>query len=88
MADRPFPPSGACDCHVHVVGPKSRFPLAQPRSYTPMDAPLADLSAMLARLGLSRVVLVQPSFYGTDNGCMLDAIAALPAARGVAVLPA
>jgi predicted TIM-barrel fold metal-dependent hydrolase len=88
MADLPFPPQGACDCHVHVIGPKTRFPLAQPRRYTPQDAPTAELAAMLKRLGLDRVVLVQPSFYGTDNACMLEAMAALPASRGVAVLPA
>jgi len=35
---------------------------------------------------LQRVVLVQPSFYGTDNACMLDAMARMAGARGVAVL--
>lgn len=83
-----FPPQGAADCHVHVIGPKARFPLAAKRTYTPMDAPTAELAAMLERLGLDRVVLVQPSFYGTDNACMLDCMAALPGSRGVAVLPA
>lgn len=83
----PFPPPLACDCHVHVIGPKSRFPLARARRYTPMDAPTEALAGMLARLKLERVVLVQPSFYGTDNACMLAAMAELPQARGVAVLP-
>src|SRR5690242_17867633 len=87
MADH-FPPAGATDCHVHVIGPKARFPLAKERTYTPMDAPAANLAAMLKRLGLDRVVLVQPSFYGTDNTCMLDCMAALPGSRGVAVLRA
>jgi predicted TIM-barrel fold metal-dependent hydrolase len=86
MADR-FPPASACDCHVHVIGPKQKFPLARERSYTPMDAPAGALADMLRRLGLTRVVLVQPSFYRTDNSCMLDAMAQLNAARGVAVLP-
>lgn len=86
MADR-FPPASACDCHVHVIGPKRVFPLAGGRSYTPMDAPVGALADMLRRLGLTRVVLVQPSFYRTDNSCMLDAMAQLSAARGVAVLP-
>jgi predicted TIM-barrel fold metal-dependent hydrolase len=82
-----FPPPGATDCHVHVIGPKSRYPLARARSYTPMDAPAEALAGMLTRLRLARVVLVQPSFYGTDNACMLAAMAELPQARGVAVLP-
>jgi predicted TIM-barrel fold metal-dependent hydrolase len=82
-----FPPPGACDAHVHVIGPKASFPLPRERAYTPMDATTADLAAMLKRLGMQRVVLVQPSFYRFDNSCMLDAMAALPQARGVAVLP-
>jgi predicted TIM-barrel fold metal-dependent hydrolase len=87
MPDARFPPPGACDCHVHVIGPKNRFPLTRERRYTPKDAPTAALTAMLARLGVDRVVLVQPSFYRTDNSCMLDAMAQIKGARGVAVLP-
>jgi len=87
MTEPRFPPAGACDCHVHVIGPKDRFPLSRARTYTPKDALTADLTAMLARLALDRVVLVQPSIYGTDNACMMDAMAVLgPRARGVAVL--
>lgn len=88
MATMAFPPPGSCDCHVHVVGPKSRFPLPRERAYTPRDAPVGALAAMLQRLRLTRSVVVQPSFYGTDNACTLDAIARLDDARGVAVLPA
>ena len=88
MAEAGFPPSGATDCHVHVVGPKRRYPLPPEARYTPSDAPVGDLAAMLKRLGLERVVIVQPSFYGTDNACTLHAIAdGLGMARGVAVLP-
>ncbi|HZD88997.1 MAG TPA: amidohydrolase family protein [Pseudolabrys sp.] len=88
MAAAQFPPPGACDCHVHVIGPKPRYPLAPDHQYTPMDAPVNELAAMLKRLGLDRVVIVQPSFYGTDNACTLDGMGAVgSAARGVAVLP-
>jgi predicted TIM-barrel fold metal-dependent hydrolase len=83
-----FPPHRSCDCHVHVIGAKDKFPLAPQRSYTPMPAAPDALRTMLARLGLERVVLVQPSFYGVDNSCMLAAMAELDGARGVAVLPA
>jgi predicted TIM-barrel fold metal-dependent hydrolase len=87
MSRTSFPPPNACDCHVHVVGPKHQFPLAERRSYTPMDAPLPALRAHLARLGIDRVVVVQPSFYGFDNSCMIAALAELgPAARGVVAL--
>jgi predicted TIM-barrel fold metal-dependent hydrolase len=38
-------------------------------------------------LSLQRFVIVQPSYYGTNNSCMLDALtAAGPAARGVAMV--
>jgi predicted TIM-barrel fold metal-dependent hydrolase len=83
-----FPPPNSCDCHVHVIGPKGRFPLPANRRYTPSDATAGELAAMLKRLGMTRVVIVQPSFYGTDNACTLDGIAQHGNARGVAVLPA
>lgn len=79
-------PDGACDCHCHVFGPAARFPYAEPRSYTPDDAPLEAYLAMLDRIGCARGVLVQPSAYGRDNAAMLDALARAPRRlRGVAV---
>jgi predicted TIM-barrel fold metal-dependent hydrolase len=82
-----LPPPNSCDCHVHVIGPKARFPLPANRRYTPSDATTAELAAMLKRLGMTRVVIIQPSFYGTDNACTLDGMAQVGNARGVAVLP-
>jgi len=77
---------GACDCHCHVFGPAARFPYAEPRSYTPDDAPLSSYLALLDRLGFERGVLVQPSAYGRDNAAMLDALMREPKRlRGVAV---
>lgn len=80
-------PNQACDCHVHVFDPES-FPYARDRAYTPGKASVADLQVMHHSLGMSRVVLVQPSVYGTDNRCLLDAIARIgqDKARGVAVV--
>ena len=79
-------PRGACDCHCHVFGPAARFPYAEPRSYTPADAPLEAYLALLDRLGFERGVLVQPSAYGRDNAAMLDALSREPRRlRGVAV---
>ena len=80
-------PEGACDCHVHIIGPRDRYPMVAERSYTPPESTVPDLLAFHRRLGIARTVLVQPSFYGTDNRAMLDALAALGgAARGIAVL--
>jgi predicted TIM-barrel fold metal-dependent hydrolase len=57
------------------------------RSYTAGEASIAELSALRKRLGIARNVLVQISFYGTDNRCMLDALAGLgDSARGIAVV--
>jgi 2-pyrone-4,6-dicarboxylate lactonase len=68
------PPPGACDCHLHIFGPASRYPYAENRPYTPQDALPDDAIRMLASLGLERAVLVQASPYGTDNRRLLDAL--------------
>ncbi len=80
------PPPGACDCHVHVFEPE-RFPLAPHRTYRPDVATVADLLALQEAVGLSRMVLVQPSPYGSDNACLLGALRKLEGrVRGVAVI--
>lgn len=85
--DEFVPPRGACDCHVHVIGPKAVFPLAAARSYTPIDAPADALRQMMGRLKLDRAVVVQPSIYGRDNRATLDAVARLgDRGRAVAVI--
>ncbi|PLZ03180.1 amidohydrolase [Burkholderia sp. WAC0059] len=77
----------ACDCHVHVIGAASDYPMLPDRAYTPPAATVAELNGHLARLNLRRAVLIQPSFYGTDNRCMMAALRELgDAARGVAVI--
>lgn len=79
-------PDGACDCHVHVIGNSSLNPMHAGRAYTPGPASVADLQAHLRRLGLQRAVIVQPSVYGHDDRCLLDALDRMQgAARGVAV---
>jgi predicted TIM-barrel fold metal-dependent hydrolase len=80
-------PAFACDCHLHVFGDPARYPPAAQRAYTPVAATLEQWRAMAHPLGLQRLVLVQPSAYGTDNTCMLDALrAAAGTARAVAVI--
>ena len=80
-------PAGACDCHTHIFGDPQRFPFAAGRTYTPEAASVAEMRALHRALRTTRVVIVQPSVYGTDNGCTLDAIRQLaPNARGIAVI--
>jgi predicted TIM-barrel fold metal-dependent hydrolase len=79
--------AGAVDCHVHIIGPQSKYPMVASRAYTPPEATVAQLLTLHKRLGIARTVLVQPSFYGIDNSCMLDALAQLgDSARGIAVV--
>jgi predicted TIM-barrel fold metal-dependent hydrolase len=81
-------PPGACDCHVHVFGAAPEFPFVEPRGYTPPPASADELLTLQTTLGLSRVVIIQPSVYGTDNSCTLDGMRRLgpERARGVAVI--
>ena len=78
---------GAPDTHMHIFEPGYALNPAVPSHVEP-GAGLAEYRVEMARLGLSRTVIVQPSAYGTDNACTLAAMAALgDAARGVAILP-
>jgi len=65
-------PAGACDCHVHIFGDPQRFPFSPARTYTPESASVGELRALHQALHINRVVVVQPSVYGTDNSCVLD----------------
>ena len=70
-----------CDSHFHVFGPAERYPYAGDLRYRPPHAPLKDYLAHAASLGIERLVFVQPSAYGRDNACMLDAMREVGAAR-------
>jgi predicted TIM-barrel fold metal-dependent hydrolase len=80
-------PAGACDCHTHIFGDPRRFPLDPDRVYTPEPASVEEMRALHRALHMDRVVIVQPSIYGTDNACTLEAVRQLGArARAVAVI--
>jgi predicted TIM-barrel fold metal-dependent hydrolase len=68
---------GRIDCHAHVIAP-DRFPYADGPGYKPRLDETGDCAAfrdVLAFHGISHALLVQPSCYGHDNACMLDAMA-------------
>lgn len=63
----------AVDSHAHVF--VHGLPLAPHRRHAPeYDATLADYLSLLDRHGVSHGVLVQPSFLGTDNSFLLEAL--------------
>ena len=75
-----------CDTHVHVFDP-SRFPYVPLRKFTPGTANVQQLQKHLKTIDADSVVLVQPSVYGTDHRCLLNALGILgPKARGIAVI--
>lgn len=79
-------PSGVIDSHCHIFDP-DRFPYAPKRKYTPPPATVQDLRRFHEAIHVERTVLVQPSVYGTDNACLVNALRQLGAnARGIAVI--
>ncbi|WP_220498027.1 amidohydrolase family protein [Rhodopirellula sp. JC639] len=82
---------GYIDAHVHVWTPDTKsYPLddrydvsaMQPPSFTP-----EQLWRLAEPSGVSRIVLIQMSFYGFDNSYMLDVIEKAPGRfSGVAVI--
>lgn len=77
----------ACDSHVHVFGPRDRYPQLETRAYTAGSAPLGSLQNQANPLGITRFVIVQASVNGTDNSCLLDTLDALGGnGRGVVVV--
>lgn len=74
------------DGHAHVFS--RELDLTSARRYSPdYDATLAMYQGNLRTHGLSHGVLVQPSFLGTDNRYLLDALRQAPEQlRGVVVV--
>ncbi|MGS0892943.1 amidohydrolase family protein [Burkholderia stagnalis] len=78
-------PVGSVDCHHHVYD--NRFPYDPDTKMRLPDATVAHYRQLQRRLGLQRNVIVQPSSYGTDNRCLVDALHEFgSSARGVAVI--
>jgi 2-pyrone-4,6-dicarboxylate lactonase len=80
-------PAGAWDAHVHIFGGAERYPHVAKPHYTLPDGTLAQYSPLMSHLGIERFVIVQPSFYGCDNSCLLDSLVELgDVARGVVMI--
>ena len=80
-------PTGSWDTHVHIFGPAERYAHVAKPHYTLPDGTLAQYLRLMPRMGIAKFVIVQPSFYGTDNTCLLDTLAlAGDVARGVVMI--
>jgi predicted TIM-barrel fold metal-dependent hydrolase len=76
-----------CDSHIHVVGPAERYPQVANRTYLAAPASLSEIERLGPTRDVRRFVIVQPSFYGTDNTLVLEALDALQGrGRGIAVV--
>lgn len=77
MPALPEPPL-SCDSPVHVFGDPATYPYSADRRNTPPALPLVEYPAayqdFACRCGIERMVFTQPSTYGRDNACPLDAI--------------
>jgi predicted TIM-barrel fold metal-dependent hydrolase len=83
-AVRSMPPR--VDTHAHVF--TKSLPLVDGRRYAPdYDSPLSAYRTLLDEHDIGNAVLIQPSFLGTDNSYLLEALASdRTRLRGVAVV--
>ena len=84
-------PEGTCDSHLHIFDRPERFRYVATSPYTPAPALVEDMLSLHQVLGVRRVVIVQPTLYGTDNACTMAALRRINtepgfAARGIAVV--
>ena len=79
-------PANAADCHMHIYDP-ARFPMPPSPRVAPENAALPEYRLLQKRLGTTRVVIVTPRNYATQNEATVTAIRELGRnARGIAVL--
>jgi D-galactarolactone isomerase len=82
-------PANAADCHMHIYD-AAHFPLVPnpgEKRVPPQNAAVAQYRLLQQRIGTTRVVIVTPRNYATDNRATVDALAQLkPNARAVAVV--
>lgn len=83
-----LPAVAGVDTHAHIF--RQDLPMVPNRRYSPhYDALVEQYLEHLDRHGLSHGVLIQPSFLGTDNSFMVEALRRFPQRlRAVAVVDA
>ncbi|MEA3024471.1 MAG: hypothetical protein QOK01_3323, partial [Alphaproteobacteria bacterium] len=66
-------PPNAADCHMHTYDP-GRFAMPPNPRAAPSNATAEHYRLLQKRIGTTRVVIVQPRNYATDNRVTLYAI--------------
>ena len=77
-------PEDAWDSHMHVLS--LSYPRLPEIPYEAHEATLEEARAALSRVKIPNMVLVQPSIYGNDNSCLLDALKQIGPKRGRGVV--
>ena len=75
-----------CDTHLHIFESRDRYPLLPELRSEPPAASLAMFLADAEAEGVHRMVFDQPSHYGFDNSCILDAIKTVGLNRARAIV--
>jgi predicted TIM-barrel fold metal-dependent hydrolase len=65
-------PPDSCDTHFHVFEPG--YPHVDEPQYTFPEATLDQYIRLAEHLGIDRMVLVQPTFYGNDNSLTVNVL--------------
>src|SRR5436190_881435 len=65
-------PANACDCHMHIYDAE-RFAPLRPGSRLQTNAGVKEYQLLQKRIGTTRVVIVTPAVYVTDNRVTLGA---------------
>jgi predicted TIM-barrel fold metal-dependent hydrolase len=77
-------PVDSWDSHMHVTDPD--YPLAKGAAYVPGLHNMTDVRNFEKTIGIRDTVFVQPSIYGTDNSCLLDALRVVGPSHGRGVI--
>lgn len=81
-------PPGAVDCHMHLFGPISKFPVAPGSKYISDERPPELFFDLQEKLGFEKAVFVSSGGYGPDYSYLTHVLARYPDRfRGIALLP-
>ena len=85
----PLPPSGSCDCQIHIYEDQRTYPVRWGIAHEVPDGKFADAQRVLRVLGFDRAVIVHASVYDTDYLMITDILRREPdrnTYRGVVVI--